>query len=36
MLTDDKRYAAVIDCEHLGAGEALPYSCYFVCLSVLY
>lgn len=25
LLTDDKRYAAVIDCEHLGAGEALSY-----------
>lgn len=35
MLTDDKRYAAVIDGEHLGAGEALSYLCFFVCLSVL-
>lgn len=31
VLTDDKRYAAVIDCEHLGAGEALSY---FFCVPV--
>lgn len=31
VLADDERYAAVIDCEHLGVGEAFAKLCFLVC-----
>lgn len=34
MLADDERYTAVIDCEHLGAGDTFA-KLFCVCVSVI-
>lgn len=34
VLADDERYTVVIDCEHLGAGEAFA-KLFCVCVSVI-